>query len=310
MMDKTVLDDFQDHNYTPVNISRVIAYRNGDKSKENNLNIVLIGIDENTKTNLTLLEGSYPNKNTEVLASITLKEENGVAVGDKIVLSSNDKEYVITGFSEEAKLNVSSVIYTDLNEASGIMMNFREQKNNPSSKSVDTTSGATKTPPKRISALILHDDIEITSETIYNDYDVLSVDQFIHELPGFFAQVLTFALMIGFLILISSIVLGVFMYIITMQKKETFGVMKIQGISNDYISRSVIAQTFLVSIIGIFFGLLLTLLSERILPYAVPFKSNYLFYLTISLAILVTSLFGSIFSVKRVKKVDPLEILG
>ncbi|MCT1796524.1 ABC transporter permease [Helcococcus kunzii] len=135
------------------------------------------------------------------------------------------------------------------------------------------------------------------------------MDDFIKELPGYIAQVLTFGLMIGFLILISTIVLGVFMYIITIQKKQTFGIMKVQGISNKYIANSVITQTFLVSLIGVLMGLGLTLISELLLPQTVPFKSNYIFYLIIAVLIVVISMLGAIFSVRGVTKVDPLEVL-
>ena len=154
--------------------------------------------------------------------------------------------------------------------------------------------------------MLLHGDSTFESN---DDFDVVDIDTFIQELPGYLAQVLTFGLMIGFLILISTIVLGVFMYIITMQKKQTFGIMKVQGISNAYIAKSVLIQTFIVSLLGVAIGLGLTLLSEVFLPYTVPFKSNFMFYGIIAAMILIISLIGAIFSVKGVSKVDPLEVL-
>ena len=67
------------------------------------------------------------------------------------------------------------------------------------------------------------------------DYDSsvfqkVSVDDFINELPGYSAQNLTFGLMIGFLIVISAIIIGIFMYVLTIQKTPYFGIMKAQGI--------------------------------------------------------------------------------
>lgn len=67
--------------------------------------------------------------------------------------------------------------------------------------------------------------------------------------------------MIGFLVLISSIILGVFMYIITNQKRQTFAIMKIQGISSSYIGKSVLLQTIILNVIGMSIGLGLNLIS-------------------------------------------------
>ena len=58
----------------------------------------------------------------------------------------------------------------------------------------------------------------------------IPINEFINNLPGYQAQVLTFGLMIVSLALISSIIIGIFMYILTMQKKSIFGILKIQDI--------------------------------------------------------------------------------
>lgn len=300
-IDMELAKTYESYNHTKINLSRTIAYKNGNKNKENNLNIVLVGFESIEKVDIKVIEGDYPKDRYEVIGSISLKEENGLNVGDKIVLSSNDKEYTIVGFTPESKISVSSVIYTNFADASNIAMNFKTDKE------TDSTTGATKNTPQRVSAIILHDTTDIKSNDVI---EILSISELIEELPGYKAQNLTFGMMIIFLIIISSIVLGVFMYILTMQKKSIFGVMKVQGISNNYISNTVILQTIIVSFTGIMIGLSATLLSEAILPNKVPFQSNYYIYGGICLFILLTSLIGSIFSVNSVKKVDPLNVIG
>lgn len=320
MMDKTAIDDFKDNDISPINLSRSVAYRNGDKDNKNTLNLVLIGLEKKSKAYPKVIEGEEPKNKNQVLASITLKEENNIKLGDKLVLSMNEREFEVVGFVEESKYNVSSVIYTDLYEASFPMISYKENsdwknsdqtnenkiKGNKKDYKTDSFSSATKNIPERISGILLHDDSDIKSD---EGYDVLTISSFIKEIPGYLAQVLTFGLMIGFLILVSTIVLGVFMYIITIQKRQTFGIMKVQGISNFYIAKSVVVQTFLVSLTGVVIGLLLTIFSEILLPNKVPFKSNYIFYAMIAGLIVLISLIGAIFSVKGVTKVDPLEVL-
>lgn len=303
VLDKSAEDDFKDHDISPINISAAIAYRNGEKTEDNTLNIYMIGLDKDSKALPKLVEGEeIKNYDNEVIGSISLKDEEGFELGDKILLSKSEKEYEVVGFTEESKFSVSPVFYTSLENASSDAMSF----NPTSDEEADETTQPTYTPPERISGIIIHDDKEIEEN---DDYDILTKDEFIENLPGYTAQNLTFVMMIGFLILIASIVLGVFIYIITMQKKETFGVLKIQGISSSYIGRSVIIQTLIISLVGILLGIGLTYLSEVFLPAAVPFKSNLKFNIYISILMFIFTLLGAIFSVRGVSKVEALEVL-
>ncbi|MFL8952224.1 ABC transporter permease [Helcococcus kunzii] len=322
MMEKEAIEDFKDYEISPINLSRAVAYKNGSETDKNTIDLVLVGLDKGSKAYPKIIEGNEAKNKNQVIASISLKKEDNVQIGDKLVLSLNDKEYEIVGFTEESKYNVGSVIYTELYEASSTNMMFTENEkdanqnkaeekngekpNNSKAQDADTVSKATNTVPERVAGILIHGQNDLKSN---EKYDVITMDDFIKELPGYIAQVLTFGLMIGFLILISTIVLGVFMYIITIQKKQTFGIMKVQGISNKYIANSVITQTYLVSLIGVLMGLGLTLISELLLPQTVPFKSNYIFYLIIAVLIVVISMLGAIFSVRGVTKVDPLEVL-
>lgn len=345
MMETDVLENFEGDDFSPVNIGRSVGYLNGSESKEDTIDLVLIGLHQDSKAYPELLEGELPSTQNEVLASITLQEEDGVQLGDEIVLSMNDQHFVVTGFTEESKFNVSSVIYTDLEMASATMLSFIDSQSETDTPpedpeevpidgdleypvdetseapaetdealvegegpptEVDTTSYATRGVPQRIAGILIHGEPVQESD---DQFDIIPMDAFIQELPGYIAQVLTFGLMIGFLILISAIVLGVFIYIITMQKKQTFGIMKVQGISSGYIAKSVVLQTFMVSVLGVAIGLGLTYLTEYVLPYTVPFRSNIIFYGIIAFIFVIISLLGAVFSVVGVSKVDPLDVL-
>ena len=76
--------------------------------------------------------------------------------------------------------------------------------------------------------------------------------------------------MITFLFVISATVIGVFLYVITPQKKNLFGVLKAQGFTNGFLMKMVLAQTFILALIGTLIGLILTLLTSLVLPEAVP----------------------------------------
>lgn len=228
-----------------------------------------------------LVEGKAFDNDDEAVGDISLKEEYGLAIGDTVKLSGSDKTFKLTGFTDHAKFNVSPVLYTTINAYQEIR--FEKE---------DTSENA------RINAIVVRGKISNLPE----DLEQIKISKFINELPGYNAQVLTFGFMIGFLIVIAAIVIGIFIYVLTMQKINIFGVMKAQGITGGFIARSVVAQTFILSFVGILLGLLGTVGTSLVLPDAVPFQSNWLFFGVISLLMLVVAVLGALFSVRTIVK--------
>ena len=260
-----------------------------DSTEEGKINVSFFGIDKNQFIMPNLVEGKAFDNDDEAVGDISLKEEYGLAVGDTVKLSGSDKTFKLTGFTDHAKFNVSPVLYTTINAYQEIR--FEKE---------DTSENA------RINAIVVRGKISNLPE----DLEQIKISKFINELPGYNAQVLTFGFMIGFLIVIAAIVIGIFIYVLTMQKINIFGVMKAQGITGGFIARSVVAQTFILSFVGILLGLLGTVGTSLVLPDAVPFQSNWLFFGVISLLMLVVAVLGALFSVRTNVKIDPLKAIG
>lgn len=260
-----------------------------DSTEEGKINVSFFGIDKNQFIMLNLVEGKAFDNDDEAVGDISLKEEYGLAIGDTVKLSGSDKTFKLTGFTDHAKFNVSPVLYTTINAYQEIR--FEKE---------DTSENA------RINAIVVRGKISNLPE----DLEQIKISKFINELPGYNAQVLTFGFMIGFLIVIAAIVIGIFIYVLTMQKINIFGVMKAQGITGGFIARSVVAQTFILSFVGILLGLLGTVGTSLVLPDAVPFQSNWLFFGVISLLMLVVAVLGALFSVRTIVKIDPLKAIG
>ena len=260
-----------------------------DSTEEGKINVSFFGIDKDQFIMPNLVEGKAFDNDDEAVGDISLKEEYGLAVGDTVKLSGSDKTFKLTGFTDHAKFNVSPVLYTTINAYQEIR--FEKE---------DTSENA------RINAIVVRGKISNLPE----DLEQIKISKFINELPGYNAQVLTFGFMIGFLIVIAAIVIGIFIYVLTMQKINIFGVMKAQGITGGFIARSVVAQTFILSFVGILLGLLGTVGTSLVLPDAVPFQSNWLFFGVISLLMLVVAVLGALFSVRTIVKIDPLKAIG
>ncbi len=222
----------------------------------------------------------------KVIVDEEIKKE-GYEIGDYFGVTGSDQQFEIIGFSSNTTYQTAPVIFMSLDT----WQEYRYGTNNtPDLFSGVIVKGETKDLPSNL--------ISYTTE----DY--------ISTLPGYTAQVLTFSVMIVFLIIITAFVLGIFIYVLTIQKTSMFGVMKAQGISNGYIGASVIIQTFLLVAFGIIVGLVLTTLTGIFLADVIPFAVNIVFYSVITGAFFLFALFGGLFSVSAVLKIDPLKAIG
>jgi putative ABC transport system permease protein len=89
-----------------------------------------------------------------------------------------------------------------------------------------------------------------------------------------------------------------------------FGVMKAQGISSSYLSRSVVAQTFILALVGTAIGYALTLLTGAFLPAAVPVSFDLTTMILYGAILIVVAMAGAVFSVLTIVRIDPLKAIG
>ena len=270
----------------------VLAQTAGVVTKEDNgekVDVTFFGIDPDQFLAPNIIDGEMFASDDEAVADSSIEEEYGISIGDTIKLAGSDKKLKIVGFTDNARFSVAPVLYTSI----GAYQEIRFEKEDDSENA-------------RINAIVTRGKIkEVPDDLVATD-----ISKFINELPGYNAQVLTFGFMIVFLIVIAAIVIGIFIYVLTMQKSEIFGVMKAQGISSRYIAFSVIAQTFLLATSGVLIGGLATIGTALVLPAAVPFQINLLFFASISVMMILIAMLGAFFSVRTIVKIDPLKAIG
>ncbi|TRL65625.1 ABC transporter permease [Staphylococcus haemolyticus] len=250
-------------------------------------NAILFGVTSNSFLIPNIKEGKKFNKDNEVVIDQSLKDK-GFKVNDIINLSQSDEKLHIVGVSESAKYNASPVIFTK---------NKTMEKINPALSSDKTNSVVVK-------------DSHWNDKKVNSDLEVIGIDDFVENLPGYKPQNLTMNFMITFLFVISATVIGVFLYVITLQKKSLFGVLKAQGFTNGFLMKMVLAQTFILALIGSLIGLILTLLTSLILPKAVPIQFDVVTLIIFGIVLILISLVGSLFSVLSIRKIDPLKAIG
>lgn len=260
-----------------------VIVSNGDNEE----NALLFGVTDHSFLVPAMIEGEKFSSDNEVIADETMKEK-GFKIGDKLSLSQSDEKLKIVGFSESAKYNASPVLFSN---------NKTIQKINPSLN-------------KSVTNAVVVKDNHWYNKTLNHNLEAINIEKFIENLPGYKAQKLTLNFMISFLFIISATVIGIFLYVITLQKTNLFGVLKAQGFTNGYLAKVVLSQTFVIALIGTLTGLILTLITEVFLPNAVPVKFNIVTLMIYDIILIVVSLIGSLFSILTIRKVDPLKAIG
>ena len=267
-----------------------VAYVDKDAATDEKEKVNIFAVETDSFIVPNIVEGRLYEKTGEVVVDKTLSEVEDFGIGDQIYLSGSDEKVTIVGYRDNAYFGVAPVVYMDFDAFSELMQADKQQ--------AATSSLA--------SAIVIRGD----ASSVPDELEKVAIADFIENLPGYKAQNITFGFMIGFLVVISAIVIGIFIFVLTTQKSPIFGLMKIQGLSNGYISGSVLAQTFLLAGLGTVVGLAGTYLSSLVLPSAVPFENNWTFYIVIGLALVVFALLGASFSVRSIFKVDPLQNLS
>ncbi|UMT75944.1 FtsX-like permease family protein [Staphylococcus roterodami] len=250
-------------------------------------NVLVFGVEKSSFIVPSLIDGHKATKDNEVLADETLKNK-GFKIGDTLTLSQSDEKLHIVGFTESAKYNASPVIFT--NDATIAKINPR-------------LSG------DKINAVVVRD-ANWKDKKLNQKLEAVSINDFIENLPGYKPQNLTLNFMISFLFVISATVIGIFLYVMTLQKTSLFGILKAQGFTNGYLANVVISQTVILALFGTALGLLFTGITGAFLPDEVPVKFDVLTLLVFAVVLMIVSVLGSLFSILTIRKIDPLKAIG
>ncbi|MSN56413.1 ABC transporter permease [Staphylococcus aureus] len=250
-------------------------------------NVLVFGVEKSSFLVPSLIEGHKATKDNEVLADETLKNK-GFKIGDTLTLSQSDEKLHIVGFTESAKYNASPVIFT--NDATIAKINPRLTGD-------------------KINAVIVRD-TNWKDKKLNQELEAVNINDFIENLPGYKPQNLTLNFMISFLFVISATVIGIFLYVMTLQKTSLFGILKAQGFTNGYLANVVISQTLILAFFGTAIGLLLTGVTGAFSPDAVPVKFDVLTLLVFAIVLMIVSVLGSLFSILTIRKIDPLKAIG
>ncbi|TLQ04408.1 ABC transporter permease [Pediococcus stilesii] len=256
------------------------------EGQHDKISSTFLGLDNNQfiAKNLKLTSGHKMKKSHEVVVDDKF-EQSGYKLNDKIKLNDDDVAYKIVGFTHNAKLNIAPVIY-------GSLSDWRTLKH---------------ALPQTEASAIVSKTKKLDVSTPLKAY---TTNAFIEKLPGYSAQNMTFSLMIGFLMVISLIVIAIFLYILTIQKLPNYAVLRAQGIPSRVLVWSTIAQSLILVLGGVIIGAILTTITAFTMPAAVPMAFDIPALAAVGAGLMVTALLGGLLPIRSVIKVDPVSVIG
>lgn len=255
------------------------------RKNEAKANISVFGIQFNQFLKPKLVQGRMPQKVNEVVVDNGL---DATKLGQKIKINNAKQEYKVVGITTGNKYTTAPVVYLQLAD----YQTLRYGPDNPTEK---------------INAVVLKNSAKIKKD---QQLATLTMDKVINNIPGYGPEVKTFTLMIGALFVIIAFIVGIFMYILTIEKTAVYGVLRAQGVSSGTLVKSLIWESSLLGLLGIGLGIIADVATALSLPSAVPFLNNVFLVVGFSIILLLMIILGSLFSIFKILRVDPLDAIG
>lgn len=265
----------------PVGQMTVVSQLKGSNTK---INTNIFGVDFNSYISPKLVRGRLPKTSHEVVVDERL-ENDAIKMNSQIKINGSDNYYKVVGITKNNSFFTVPIVFTSMNE-------FRKMKYGSSQV-------------KNISALVVRNNQKIKQSGLKQ----ITIKDLINHIPGYTAQALVFSFMIIAMVVITFLIIGIFMYIITIQKISLYGVMRAQGIRTARIIESLFYQILILTALGSGLALAFMAITQLFLPKTVPFFSDWLAYLVLTLAIVIMALLGGSLSMRRVLKIDPLSAI-
>lgn len=243
-----------------------------------------------------IIEGKAMKGPNEVIADDTLKED-GVKIGDTLSGNNGETVFKIVGFAHSERYSHTSVVY--VNEKAELFTSAE-------SIAMQANKGET------VNAFAIQADkakIDNIKKDLGSSFDIVTTKEALKGIPSFSQEQASLNMMIVFLLVIAAFVLAVFFYVMTLQKRGQFGVLKALGTKTSYLIRSLLGQVVIITVVCIAIAVGVTYGVNAILPAGMPFLLNADKMIQSAAIILVLSILGAFVSFIQVIKIDPIEAI-
>lgn len=259
---------------------KISTYEKKDSSKK--VDIAIFSSERETFLEPKIVKGhALGTAQNEMIGDESIKEK-GIDIGDMIIDPVSKKEFKIVGFTRGQKFSHTPVVYVNQDVWGEIAQPIQKDYN----------------------AIALRTDKEVKNANVIEKNEVLQ------SIPGHKGQQNSLKMIIAFLLVIATLLIGVFFYVITLQKTQQLGVLKAIGTKNSYLANMLVVQVLFLSVGAMTISIVLVEVLQRILPESMPFLLTTTTIVQYAGIFIVISILGSLISLYQVLKVDALEAIG
>jgi putative ABC transport system permease protein len=255
----------------------------------------MLGFDPGTIGEPPVTDGRAlsPEDENAILADKSFLEQSGYEVGDTISVEVRlqQRDFRIVGEIDEGAFFFQPAVY---------ILRTTWQ---------DVKYGDVESPP--VASIVLLKGDGLTGQG--DGFEAVSKSEAFANIEGVAGQQSTVQALQAFGYIIGAMVIGVFFYVLTLQKIPNIGVLKAVGASNRFVFTQILVQVVVVAAAGLAISLPLAILTERALaqlPETVPIAFTNRTLVITAAVLMLTSLVGAAFSARQVVKVDPIIALG
>jgi putative ABC transport system permease protein len=260
------------------------------QDSEDKLDVQFFAVDPVSFLVPDMTEGNALSDTTGEIVLNRSFQEDGVSIGDQLVDSFSGMTLTVVGFTDGELYAHSPVGF--ISTATYISMNQSVNPNYAPYYNALVISG------QEVSAIQ------------FDGYQLSDQSEVIKNIPGYSAEQVTINMILWVLVVISAAILGVFFYVITIQKQKQFGVLKAIGMGMGQLNRMIIGQVLILAVFGVVVGNILAFSMASVLPSSMPFYLENNMVVLICLAFIGISLLTSVISTRKVAKVDPIITIG
>ena len=272
-----------------LDIQRMYLSKQDDAEK---LNITYFAVEEGSFLEPAVIEGVQLS-DSDAKNPILLDDDfalEGIEVGDIVMDSSTELEFTVIGFVKDQMYGHTSIgfITTDTYTELRTLLNPMYEK--------------------EYHAIALKGgDVENIS---LEGTELVAKADIIENIPSYTAEHMTITMIVWVLVVVSATIIGVFYYILTLQKRKQFGIMKAIGTGMGRLSGIVASQVCLIAVFGAAIANLLTFAMAAALPETMPFYLEGGNACLVTVAFILISVVSSLISIWNISHVDPMKVIG
>lgn len=217
----------------------------------------------------------------EIVLDQSMKEK-GIQVGDSLTNNQYSGAFFVKGFVDQKKFShapvafINSEDYKEIYRTNEMQLIFVPGKNSP-----DTVKGL----------------------------EVFSKKQFLNTISSYKAEQTSLNMIVWFLVVISGMLLGIFFYMMNVQKMGLYGILKAMGVKTRTLFNMMWTQMILITVMALTISITLSQVFNMLAPKDMPFSLNIETTAQLTLVFFIIGFIGATISGIQIKKVQPLQAI-